>query len=98
MDFGTVVTNGQKVPADTGSLATGAATFALQEERERESPSQSLDLKHINQELSNLEASEIVRWATAIFKEDLVMSTSFGIQSAAMLHLVTQVIPDIPFI
>ena len=27
MDFGTVLTNGQKVPADTGLLATGAATF-----------------------------------------------------------------------
>ncbi len=65
MDFGTVLTNGQKVPVDTGSLATGAATLALQEEREsssrRKMKTQSLDLKHVNQELSNLEASEIVR-------------------------------------
>ena len=58
----------------------------------------NLDLKIVNSELTNLEASEVVQWAKNRFPDGLVMSTSFGIQSAVMLHLVTQVIPDIPVI
>ncbi|HIK43536.1 MAG TPA: phosphoadenylyl-sulfate reductase, partial [Leptolyngbyaceae cyanobacterium M65_K2018_010] len=34
----------------------------------------------------------------ATFGEGLVLSTSFGIQSAVMLHLVTQVVPKVPVI
>ena len=59
---------------------------------------QNLDLISLAQELTNLEASEIVQWAKDRFGDGLVMTTSFGIQSAVMLHLVTQVIPDIPII
>ena len=58
----------------------------------------NLDLISLNQELTNSEASQIVRWAKNRFPDGLVMSTSFGITSAVMLHLVTQVIPDIPVI
>ena len=32
MNFGTVLTSGQEVPTDSGSLATGAATFTLNED------------------------------------------------------------------
>ena len=59
---------------------------------------QNLDLKSIERELTNKKASQIVQWAKHRFPEGLVMSTSFGIQSAVMLHLVTQVIPNIPVI
>lgn len=59
---------------------------------------QNLDLISLAQELTNLEASEIVQWAKDRFGDGLVMTTSFGIQSAVMLHLVTQVIPDISVI
>ena len=59
---------------------------------------QTLDLVNLAQELNNLDASEIVQWAKNQFEDGLVMTTSFGIQSAVMLHLVTQVIPDIPVI
>ncbi len=59
---------------------------------------QNLDLKSIERELTNKTASQIVQWAKNKFPNGLVMSTSFGIQSAVMLHLVTQVIPDIPVI
>jgi phosphoadenosine phosphosulfate reductase len=45
-----------------------------------------------------MSAEQIVNWAADTFKTGLVMSTSFGIQSAVMLHLVTQIIPDIPVI
>jgi phosphoadenosine phosphosulfate reductase len=43
-------------------------------------------------------AAAVVAWAAATFGSGLVMSTSFGIQAAVMLHLVTQGIPDIPVI
>lgn len=43
-------------------------------------------------------ATEVVAWAAREFGDGLVLSTSFGIQSAVMLHLVSQVKPDIPVI
>jgi phosphoadenosine phosphosulfate reductase len=63
-----------------------------------ETASLDLDLKAINHQLSSLETSGIVAWAHETFGDGLVMSTSFGIQSAVMLHLVTQVYPNIPVI
>ncbi len=62
------------------------------------SKDQSIDLKSIEQQLSNKSASQIVEWAAGTFADGLVMSTSFGIQSALMLHLVTQIVPNIPVI
>lgn len=43
-------------------------------------------------------ATERVRWAYETYGDKLVLSTSFGVQSAVMLHLVTTQIPDIPVI
>ena len=43
-------------------------------------------------------ATERIRWAYDVYGEKLVLSTSFGIQSAVMLHLVTTQIPNIPVI
>lgn len=57
-----------------------------------------LDLNRINEKLAHGNATEIVTWAKAEFASHLVLSTSFGIQSAVMLHLVTQVVPNIPVI
>jgi phosphoadenosine phosphosulfate reductase len=48
--------------------------------------------------LENATAGDRVRWAAECFGERLVMTTSFGIQSAVMLHLVTRTIPDIPVV
>lgn len=39
-----------------------------------------------------------VRWAVEAFGDKLVLTTSFGVQSAVMLHLVTRVVPTIPVI
>jgi phosphoadenosine phosphosulfate reductase len=39
-----------------------------------------------------------VEWAAAAFADKLILTTSFGVQSAVMLHLVTQVVPDIPVV
>ena len=49
-------------------------------------------------DLENASAVERVRWAHAQYGDKLVLSTSFGIQSAVMLHLVTSQIPGIPVI
>ncbi|MEM1366930.1 MAG: phosphoadenylyl-sulfate reductase [Cyanobacteria bacterium P01_H01_bin.15] len=58
----------------------------------------TLDLEQVNQALQNATASDVVKWADQAFGPGLVMSTSFGIQSAVMLHLVTQIVPEIPII
>jgi len=60
--------------------------------------SQELDLASLNHTWADAEAEALVRWGHATFGAGLVMSTSFGIQSAVMLHLVTQVVPKIPVI
>lgn len=57
-----------------------------------------LDLPRINPDLDGRPAPQIVAWAAAQFGPGLVLSTSFGIQAAVMLHLATQVVPDIPVI
>jgi phosphoadenosine phosphosulfate reductase len=58
----------------------------------------NLDLGELNQRFSSAETTDIVAWAVEMFGDGLVMSTSFGIQSAVMLHLVTQIHPTIPVI
>lgn len=58
----------------------------------------SLDLFQVNQQLENAEASSLVEWGAETFGNGLVMSTSFGIQAAVMLHLVTKIVPKIPVI
>ena len=43
-------------------------------------------------------ATERVRWAHETYGDKLVLTTSFGVQSAVMLHLVTEQMPEIPVI
>ncbi len=49
-------------------------------------------------DLEKASAQERVKWALDQFGDGLVLTTSFGIQSAVMLHLVTRVAPNIPVI
>lgn len=49
-------------------------------------------------ELEQISAVERVRWAYEQYGDQLVLTTSFGVQSAVMLHLVTSQIPDIPVV
>lgn len=58
----------------------------------------ALDLPVINRQLENAEALSMVEWSAETFNDGLVMSTSFGIQAAVVLHLATSVFPDIPVI
>jgi phosphoadenosine phosphosulfate reductase len=57
-----------------------------------------LDLEAANRQFDNEKATELVKWAADTFGDGLIMSTSFGIQAAVMLHLVTRVVPNIPVI
>jgi phosphoadenosine phosphosulfate reductase len=58
----------------------------------------ALHLETANQHLADADATQIVKWAVETFGDGLVMSTSFGIQAAVMLHLVTEIYPDIPIV
>jgi len=49
-------------------------------------------------DLEPASAEERVRWAVQKFGSGLVLTTSFGIQAAVMLHLVTQIAPRIPVV
>lgn len=55
------------------------------------------DLDTINTELQHSSAEDIVRWALER-SERIITTTSFSPNSAAMLHLVTQIKPDMPVI
>lgn len=48
--------------------------------------------------LESASAAERVRWAVEKFGDQLILSTSFGIQAAVMLHLVTRLVPRIPVV
>ncbi len=53
-------------------------------------------VKELDLEIAS--ATERVRWAHETYGDQLVLTTSFGVQSAVMLHLVTMQIPEIPVI
>ncbi|MBE1276413.1 MULTISPECIES: phosphoadenylyl-sulfate reductase [Enterovibrio] len=59
---------------------------------------QILELAPINAELESLSAQERVQWALENLEGEFALSSSFGIQAAVMLHLVTQAKPDTPII
>lgn len=55
-------------------------------------------LAEVNNKLEKLSAEERVSWALEHLPGDFVLSSSFGIQAAVSLHLVTRQQPDIPVI
>ena len=57
-----------------------------------------IGLEDANRELRGSSAEEVVAWAAERFATGLVMSSSFGAQSAVMLHLVSRIAPETPVI
>jgi phosphoadenosine phosphosulfate reductase len=55
-------------------------------------------LVEVTAKLETVSAEERVRWALERFRPEIVLSTSFGAQSAVSLHLVTQQWPEIPVV
>jgi phosphoadenosine phosphosulfate reductase len=62
-------------------------------EAKRETP-----IEEISQQLEKVSAEERVRWGLERFRGEIILSTSFGAQSAVLLHMVTQQYPDIPVV
>ncbi|WP_446469871.1 phosphoadenosine phosphosulfate reductase [Xenorhabdus stockiae] len=63
------------------------------------SPEQRTEaLTETNQQLELLDSRQRVLWALEHLPGEFVLSSSFGIQAAVCLHLVTQEYPDIPVI
>jgi phosphoadenosine phosphosulfate reductase len=58
----------------------------------------AVDPAAADRRLSDASASERIAWALAQYGNSLVLSTSFGAQSAVMLHLATRLAPDIPVV
>lgn len=59
---------------------------------------QAEKLAPINQQLEAMTAQQRVRWALENLEGAAVLSSSFGIQAAVMLHLVTREAPEIPVV
>lgn len=57
---------------------------------------QSLD--RLNHKLEGLSAERRVEWALHYLPSNHIMTSSFGIQGALMLHLVTRIAPEIPVV
>lgn len=74
------------------------AKFQLSELSALSKSEQIQFLADTNKALQQLSAQERVAWALDNLEGEFVLSSSFGIQAAVMLHLVTKVKPDIPVI
>jgi phosphoadenosine phosphosulfate reductase len=61
-----------------------------------DSHSPELDLDGINERLANASAEGVLDWASRTFGSSIILSSSFGADSALMLHLVTRTMPRIP--
>jgi len=59
---------------------------------------QEPSLSEISVGLEKVSAEERVRWALERFQSHTMLSTSFGVQSAVLLHMVTQQWSDIPVV
>jgi phosphoadenosine phosphosulfate reductase len=58
----------------------------------------SLDLTACNDLLKNRLPQDRIVWALETFRNQIFVSSSFGIQSAVTLHLATQAWPEIPIV
>lgn len=83
------------MPVDKSGLGKHKSQVA---EALRLVPSVGFDLDEVNETLDGAEPDEIVQWALKTFGRGLVMSSSFGAESALLLHLVTRDAPDVPVV
>jgi phosphoadenosine phosphosulfate reductase len=58
----------------------------------------SQQLLEINNQLEKASAQERISWAMEHLPENFMVSSSFGIQAAVMLKLITEQMPDIPVV
>ena len=77
----------------TTKAPASAADNSAERNKERQ-----LQLADINQSMKALSADDRVLWSLENISEQTMLSSSFGIQSAVMLHLLTRHKPDIPVV
>src|SRR5438046_776218 len=65
---------------------------------EQPGPLAPLDLDTLNALFAKQDPARIVDWSARQFGRDLVMSSSFGAESALLLHMATRALPDIRII
>ncbi|MDN4504314.1 phosphoadenylyl-sulfate reductase [Alteromonadaceae bacterium BrNp21-10] len=56
------------------------------------------DLLQLNQELEAKTAEKRIEWGLQHLPQNIMLSSSFGVQAAVMLHMVTRQYPDIPVV
>lgn len=61
-------------------------------------PANALDVVTLNPMLEAQSPEQIVSWAGAEFGDGLIMTSSFGAESALLIHMATRVKPDIKII
>lgn len=59
---------------------------------------EKLDLETLNSVFEKQTPMQIVEWACAHFGREIVMSSSFGAESALLIHMATRHVPDIRII
>ena len=60
--------------------------------------SEELDLTTLNAMFERQSPADIVKWSAAQFGQDLVMTSSFGAESALLIHMVVERLPDVRII
>lgn len=58
----------------------------------------SSELEFLNSKLEKYSAKKRISWALKNLPQNFILSSSFGIQSSVLLHLITKKIPDIPVV
>ncbi len=56
------------------------------------------DIEKVNEAFQGMSAPDRIKWLHAEFGARLVLSSSFGLQAAIMLHLVSEHAPEIPVV
>lgn len=57
-----------------------------------------LDLKILNEQMESQKPQEIIRWALETFKGHIALTSSFGPESGALLHMISEVNPSVPIL
>ena len=70
----------------------------LMEKAETNGAVKESPLSAVSARLETVSAEERVRWALEHFPRETILSTSFGVQSAVLLHMVTRQWADIPVV
>lgn len=81
------------IPGSSRGMLQPRPALRSHVEQVRES---ELDIERANRRFADANAADVVRWVDRCFRGATAVASSFGADSAVMLHLVTQVIPDVP--